>query len=374
MAELTPVSKINYNTFKNLYNSNLPYNEQSQGILQKFDQNTFNQYSNIANQEKNLGFFDKLGSGLADLFAAQGAEPDYVNPNLAEMLAQQNYQNTLAYSPMFDNRNRFKEDIIPERMIDAPMDLESIMAGSILDKGITNRSLIGDLPNLNYRDYLSNLFNRNQTTQPDFINAPQDDYASLYSTQLPYSGVGDMGYTTPRTIADQNRVLGQTFTEPKKSNGIFDLLMNIVMPGYNFIKNLGNGQPYERYTPGGTIRDGIYSIDGVNVPVSSFGGDFYNPNTGLNRFDRAAQRFTKTGSMADLFASSRTGKEFFEKRRQIQTQKQKALEDAAKAKRQFKQDTGGGSGGGRDNTGGDIGSKGAADRFSNTSGKGRTGY
>ena len=50
--------------------------------------------------------------------------------------------------------------------------------------------------------------------------------------------------------------------------------------------------------------------------------------------------------MLDLFGSSRTGKEFFEKRRQIQAQKQKALEDATKAKRQFKQDTGGGGGGG----------------------------
>ena len=165
-----------------------------------------------------------------------------------------------------------------------------------------------------------------------------------------------------------------SLTGKKKSNGIMDMFMSFLVPGYNFIKNLG-GQPYEQFTPGGTIRNGIYSIDGVNVPVSSFGGDFYNPNTGLNRFDRAAERFKKTGSMLDLFASSRTGKEFFEKRREIQAQKQKDLEEAAKKKRQFKKDTsGGGGGGGRDNTGGDIGSKGAADRFSNTSGKGRTGY
>ena len=122
------------------------------------------------------------------------------------------------------------------------------------------------------------------------------------------------------------------------------------MPGLSFLQNIaGGGQPYQQFTPGGTIRNGIYNIDGVNVPVSSFGGDFYNPNTGLNRFDRAAERFKRTGSMADLFASSRTGKEFFEKRREIQAQKQKALEDAAKAKRQFKQDTSGGGGGERDN-------------------------
>jgi len=181
------------------------------------------------------------------------------------------------------------------------------------------------------------------STQPDFINAPQDDYASLYYNQLPYSGVGDMGYTTPRTITDQNKVLGQTFTEPKKSNGIMDAIMSVVIPGYNFIKNIAKGgQPYEQFSPGTTIRNGIVSVAGVNTPYSAFGGDFYNPNTGLNRFDRAAQRFEKTGSMTDLFASSRTGKEFFEKRRQKKAAERKALEDAAAAKIKFQTYTSGG--------------------------------
>ena len=289
---------------------------------------------------------------------------------------------------LFSSASAAEKPIIPNLSLDYNTPTFDLGTG----KGITNtssalpfRSMV-DMQEAANQDLVQQIIAENQAKTNPFVRPNMLDIAGgvvpggiteidlMEKNKLPYSGVGDMRYSTPRTIADQNRVLGQTFTEPKKSNGIFDLLMNIVMPGYNFIKNLGNGQPYERYTPGGTIRDGIYSIDGVNVPVSSFGGDFYNPNTGLNRFDRAAQRFTKTGSMADLFASSRTGKEFFEKRRQIQTQKQKALEDAAKAKRQFKQDTGGGSGGSRDNTGGDIGSKGAADRFSNTSGKGRTGY
>jgi len=260
MAEYTPVSKINYDLFKQNYDPNLPYNQQSQTIQQKYNEDLFNKYSGIASEEPKLGFFEKLGSGLESLFSAYGAEPDYVNPNLAEMLAQQNYQNTLAYSPMFDNRNRFKEDIIPERMINAPMDLESTMAGSILDKGITNRSLIGDLPNLNYKDYLSNLFNRNKTTQPDFINAPQDDYASLYYNQLPYSGVGDMGYTTPRTIADQNKVLGQTFTE-KKPSGLATL--ENLMPGSLF----------------GNLLSGIFGKDSPEVRATK---DFYAKNYGVN--------------------------------------------------------------------------------------------
>jgi hypothetical protein len=35
--------------------------------------------------------------------------------------------------------------------------------------------------------------------------------------ELSYLGIGDMTYGTPRTIADQNRILGQTFTQQPKS-------------------------------------------------------------------------------------------------------------------------------------------------------------
>jgi hypothetical protein len=45
----------------------------------------------------------------------------------------------------------------------------------------------------------------------------------IEENQLPYSGVGNMRYMTPRTIADQNKILGQTFTEQKPS-GIENLL------------------------------------------------------------------------------------------------------------------------------------------------------
>jgi hypothetical protein len=45
----------------------------------------------------------------------------------------------------------------------------------------------------------------------------------IEENELPYSGVGNMRYTTPRTIADQNKILGQTFTEQKPS-GIEKLL------------------------------------------------------------------------------------------------------------------------------------------------------
>jgi len=153
------------------------------------------------------------------------------------MLAQQNYQNTLAYSPMFDNRNRFKEDIIPERMIDAPMDLESTMAGSILDKGITNRSLIGNLPNLNYRNYnLSNLFNRN--TQPDFKNAPQDYYQPMAMRK-------NLGFDTSYGVANEpDDTQSQEYMDQVQKSqgggigGLLKFLVGLAVPGAGFLMNL----------------------------------------------------------------------------------------------------------------------------------------
>jgi hypothetical protein len=331
MAEYTPVSKVNYNLFKQNYDPNVPYNKQSETILQKYNEDLFNKYSSIASEEPKLGFFDKLGSGLENLFSAYGAEKPQV-PNLS-----------LGYNtPTFDLGTGITNTTAATNMYTPFMSNQEMVNKDLVDQLIQE-----------------NLIKANIFSRPNMMNIAGDvipggitDIDLMKENQLPYSGVGDMRYSTPRTIADQNRVLGQTFTEPKKSNGIMDAIMSVVIPGYNFIKNLGSGQPYEQFTPGGTIRNGIYSIDGVNVPVSSFGGDFYNPNTGLNRFDRAAERFKKTGSMLDLFGSSRTGKEFFEKRREIEAKKQKDLEEAAKKKRQFKQDTGGGSGRDSDTTSG----------------------
>jgi len=81
MAEYTPFSKINYDLFKQNYDPNLPYNEQSQTIQQKYNEDLFNKYSGIASEEPKLGFFDKLTGGLEGLFSAYGAEMPQV-PNL----------------------------------------------------------------------------------------------------------------------------------------------------------------------------------------------------------------------------------------------------------------------------------------------------
>ena len=127
--------------------------------------------------------------------------------------------------------------------------------------------------------------------------------------------------------------------DKKKSSGILDL-MGMLIPGFNILRNL-DSQPYERFDPRANIRGGIYSIDGFNQPASMV-NDFYNPLTRTNRFDRAAERYKRTGSVKDLFASSRSGAEFFRKLRERKAANQRALEIAAKRKRDIQKFTSGG--------------------------------
>ena len=97
----------------------------------------------------------------------------------------------------------------------------------------------------------------------------------------------------------------EDFSKAPEPSGLRSLISSLSPLGL-LRRIAASGQPFQRFTPGTTI----------NTPLSAFGGDFYNPRTGLNRFDRAAQRFKKTGSMKDLFAASRSGSEFFRRRRE----------------------------------------------------------
>jgi hypothetical protein len=134
----------------------------------------------------------------------------------------------------------------------------------------------------------------------------------------------------------------EDFSTPKKSSGIKDLfrtLLGFTIPGFSALKNF-EGQPYERFTPGATIKGGIYSIGDFNQPVGMV-NDFYNPETGLNRFQRAEERFKRTGSMKDLFAASRSGAEFFRRRRELIDAQTKAALDKRKKERDILQFTSG---------------------------------
>ena len=66
----------------------------------------------------------------------------------------------------------------------------------------------------------------------------------------PYTGITGIGYQTPRTIADQNRILGQTFTKQKPS-GVAKL--------FEFLGNLP--------TPMNILRGGLESLRGFNRKI-----------------------------------------------------------------------------------------------------------
>ena len=138
--------------------------------------------------------------------------------------------------------------------------------------------------------------------------------------------------------------------------------MALGLPGIvgSLLSNFGDGVDYQQYTPG-------FDYKGLNPSMIN---DFYNPATGLNRFDRARKK-------GNTFASSRTLAEYFEKRKvkkAAEAQAKQAAREAATAARamaknpQVYRDAGITSGGfASQNTGTNQG-------FSNKSGRGRTGY
>jgi hypothetical protein len=107
---------------------------------------------------------------------------------------------TNMYSPFMDNRETVNQDLIQQIIAENQARTNPFARPNMLDiaGGITNIDLIEE-------------------------------------NELPYSGVGNMRYTTPRTIADQNKILGQTFTEQKPSG--IEKLLKLLRPG-NLIGSL----------------------------------------------------------------------------------------------------------------------------------------
>jgi hypothetical protein len=231
--------------------------------------------------------------------------------------------NTMAKNIM----SNFQDQLYPqsEEMRDAQILMnqpDTVFTNSIQDPafGIKNLAGYNYDPYLGYKDDFN--YNYNLGTRPSFLgtNTPLD--------MNRFQGVSNMSAIDETTNDEQDEdYIDLVDPSNNKSGGIMDLIMSAVMPGYNFIKGaLNKPQSYQQFSPGTSIRNGIVSIDGVNTPYRNFGGDFYDTNTGLNRFDRARNRFNKTGSTFDLFGSSRTGKEFFENRRRIKEQKRLATD------------------------------------------------
>ena len=146
---------------------------------------------------------------------------------------------------------------------------------SALDQGVPFA-----LPNLNYRNYdLSNLFNRNKTTQPDFINAPQNDYASLYS--LPeldtsrFTGVDlESGYLDRAGSSGQDVYAEQEKQKGGGIGGLLKFLVGLAVPGAGFLMNL----------PG----RGLEGIRSLNQRIQS--SDFGQSRTGTEYMMRRRER------------------------------------------------------------------------------------
>ena len=184
---------------------------------------------------------------------------------------------------------------------------------SVLDQGIPFA-----LPNLNYRNYdLSNLFNTNKTTQPDFINAPQDYYQPMAPQQTfqdYYSGV----YEPYDPEKDDYQVRQIQGPEKKGIAKLMEVLGNIPTP-LNLLRK---------------------AFEGV-------GPGFIGPK---------GSRAYGDESLFSTFGRSRTGAEFFRNLRDRKARQEAAARGAAKQADQARIDafralrdskpSGGGGGGG----------------------------
>ena len=158
---------------------------------------------------------------------------------------------------------------------------------SVLDQGIPFA-----LPNLNYRNYdLSNLFNTNKTTQPDFINAPQDYYQPMAPQQTfqdYYSGV----YEPYDPEKDDYQVRQIQGPEKKGIAKLMEVLGNIPTP-LNLLRK---------------------AFEGV-------GPGFIGPK---------GSRAYGDESLFSTFGRSRTGAEFFRNLRDRKARQEAAARGAAK--------------------------------------------
>ena len=137
--------------------------------------------------------------------------------------------------------------------------------GSLFDPrvGKSRQSIYFNEPSLNApQDFYQPIGDPFQTDYPitRTIQEEEDE-----EDQLPYSGVGDMRYQTPRTIADQNRILGQTFTPRPKSFRDSATLQEYFenRNPVTGIMNLLSKLP----TPMNILRGGLKSLQGLNKKI-----------------------------------------------------------------------------------------------------------
>ena len=123
----------------------------------------------------------------------------------------------------------------------------------------------------------------------EFVNAPQNYYQPDLTTlrgldMNRFQGVSDMSIIDETTNDEQDQNYIDQVNK-NKSTGIMDLIMNIALPGYNFLKNMGRG--------------GLEGIRGLNqrIQQSDFGrsktlADYFDAKSygGRDARDRAASQ------------------------------------------------------------------------------------
>jgi hypothetical protein len=168
------------------------------------------------------------------------------------------------------------------------------------------------------------------TSQPQelgFIESAPQPKEAIYQDRIMNNNLPSYGYEPKQGIMQNLRnKIGSGFNNVKdfvidKGNKGRNLIgsagaMAMGLPGMvgsgvmSLLSGLGNGADYQKYTPG-------FNYNGLN---DSMINDFFDPATGLNRFDRARKK-------GNTFASARTGAEYFKARRE----KKAAAEAAAQA-------------------------------------------
>ena len=163
-----------------------------------------------------------------------------------------------------DYYNKFRELKLPYGLTDAkdfqPFQSSSFPqggygVGSLFNPrvGKPRQSIYFNEPSLNVpQDFYQPIGDPFQTDYPITRTIQEEDEEDqmIEENIAPYTGVTGMGYQTPRTITDQNRILGQTFTEQKPSGiaRLFEVLGNIP-------------------TPFNLARRGLESLQGLNRKI-----------------------------------------------------------------------------------------------------------
>jgi hypothetical protein len=189
-------------------------------------------YNNLYNQ---LSPLDKL---FYDQQFSKNYAPGQENimlemkPGYEQMKSVYDAQQQVPEKSFFDSLNLFGSASAAEMPPVPNLSLGYNMPTFDLGTGITNTTAATNMfsPFMDNQeavnqDLIQQIIAENQAKTNPYVRPNMFDIAGgitnidlIEKNELPYSGVGNMRYTTPRTIADQNKILGQTFTDKKKSN------------------------------------------------------------------------------------------------------------------------------------------------------------